>query len=614
MIRLIAPLPVAERGLPTNAVTQSNEFRCYPSSNCIVLENSERKAYLIHHHQSKVTAVSISPTGAWVASGDSKGQLKIWASKGENLLKYEYKLLLGVIRSIVWSPDSRRVAVCGGDPSKSGEAVCIAFDTGSRLGEVIGHTKSIACAAYRPVAPFRIITGGEDTCVIFHEGPPFKFMRSHPTVHTGFVNAVAFSPDGARAFSCASDGVVVVYAGDSGDFLSKLQPKLPCSIWGLSVLGNTTSVLALACGDKKVRIFDGQSIFSEKQVGSGELQDMPLGICGYTTPSCEFTTISLDGTLRNFSFSENNIELKATIEGSSGSIASIVPTGPGFTVSASNGSVWSVKSIDGPLHVHQTRKNPIKPSAGIATFDAESLVAINSSGTSIFVLDQEGSDLALDSPSRIMQAQSKIFILSNKSQTISEISKGAPKPLILSQYHSKLPISVLNVSRAGTSVVFSVESSNTLNSKMREFTVLKTGLSSPPMMIETEISSGDIVGLAVADGGELVAVASAGHELHVYRSGVLVPGTRNCWTYHKARITSMQWLDERFLVTAGLDRNIYVWDLADPTEGPVAALKDVHRDGVSCFHATKVSPTEVQIVSGGVEGSVVVNGLVIKRI
>ncbi len=144
--------------------------------------------------------------------------------------------------------------------------------------------------------------------------------------------------------------------------------------------------------------------------------------------------------------------------------------------------------------------------------------------------------------------------------------------------------------------------------------VFKTGLTSTPITITSEIDSADIVQLAVADGGDTVAVASAAQELHVYRSGDLVVGTKNCWTYHKARITSMQWLDDRFLVTAGLDRNLYVWDVTDPVEGPVASLKDVHRDGISSFHATKLSSNEIRIVSGGVEGSVVITVLAVKRI
>ena len=618
MMRLIPPVPAVERGIPANVIAEAHGTRVYPGTNGIILENVEGNPSLIYHHQAKVTAIAVSTSGAWIASGDAKGQLKIWTSKGENLLKYDYKLLVGAVRSICWSPDSKRVAVCGGDPSKGAEAVCIAYDTGSRIGEISGHSKSIVCAAYRPVPPFRIITGSEDTSVIFHEGPPFKFMRSHQTVHTAFVNAVAFSPDGSRAFSCASDGIVAVYAGDTGDFLSKLQPKLPCSIWGLSVLGNTTSVLALACGDKKVRIFDGQSIVCETQVGTGDLQDMPLGISGRYPASSEFTTISLDGTMRTYSFSENSIELKSTIEGSNGSITSIVPNGDsGFTVSASNGTVWSVNTIDGPVEVHQTRKKPLKVSAGIARLH-DQIVGISGTGTSLTVLGNSDTscEMALDSPIRLVQASTRIFVLNNKSHTISQYKFEKARFLAGEKYDSKESVGVFAVSQSGSSVVVSTDKTSTsaLNAPKKEFVLFKAGLGSTPTTVETEITSSEIVSLAVSDNGDIVAVASAGQELHVYRSGVLVQGTKNCWTYHKARITCMRWIDDQYLVTGGLDRNIYVWDPSDPAEGPVAALKDVHRDGVACFIVSRQSPTEIRIVSGGIEGSTVVNVVHIKRI
>jgi WD40 repeat protein len=145
------------------------------------------------------------------------------------LQKYEYRPIASGIRAICWSPDNRKIIVVGGDPGRGGDGICISYDTGSSAGQAFsGHSKPITCVAIRPVPPFRIITGSEDTSVVFHEGPPFKFMKSCQTVHSNFVNGVAFSPDGSRAFSCGSDGIIAVFTGDSGDLLTVLDPKVNC--------------------------------------------------------------------------------------------------------------------------------------------------------------------------------------------------------------------------------------------------------------------------------------------------------------------------------------------------------------------------------------------------
>ena len=55
---------------------------------------------------------------------------------------------------------------------------CILWDSGSNVGEIKGHSKSINSIAYKPTRPFRIATASEDTTCAFFEGPPFKFVHT----------------------------------------------------------------------------------------------------------------------------------------------------------------------------------------------------------------------------------------------------------------------------------------------------------------------------------------------------------------------------------------------------------------------------------------------------
>lgn len=48
------------------------------------------------------------------------------------------------------------------------------WDSGSSVGNIDGHTKSINAVDYKPTRPFRICTASEDLEVGFFEGPPFK--------------------------------------------------------------------------------------------------------------------------------------------------------------------------------------------------------------------------------------------------------------------------------------------------------------------------------------------------------------------------------------------------------------------------------------------------------
>lgn len=52
------------------------------------------------------------------------------------------------------------------------------WDTGSQVGDVYGHSKIINSVDIKQKRPYRMVTGSDDTCVCFSEGPPFKFKNS----------------------------------------------------------------------------------------------------------------------------------------------------------------------------------------------------------------------------------------------------------------------------------------------------------------------------------------------------------------------------------------------------------------------------------------------------
>ena len=62
------------------------------------------------------------------------------------------------------------------------------WDSGSSVGEIMGHSKFINAIDYRPVRPFRVVTAGEDNNVCWFEGPPFKYKSSISVSDVAFLS------------------------------------------------------------------------------------------------------------------------------------------------------------------------------------------------------------------------------------------------------------------------------------------------------------------------------------------------------------------------------------------------------------------------------------------
>lgn len=55
-----------------------------------------------------------NPAFTPLSPSDVSGKIRIWdTTQKEHILKYEYQPIAGVIKDIAWSPDSKRIAVCG---------------------------------------------------------------------------------------------------------------------------------------------------------------------------------------------------------------------------------------------------------------------------------------------------------------------------------------------------------------------------------------------------------------------------------------------------------------------------------------------------------------------
>lgn len=136
---------------------------------------------------------------------------------------------------IAWSDDSKRIVCCG--EGKDIFAKALMWDSGSSLGEVIGHSKFVNSIDFKQNRPYRVVTGSEDTDVGFYQGPPFKLDHLNKD-HGNFVNSVRFAPDGSFFASGGADGRAFLYDGKEG--------KLVAEVGGGSAPAHTAGIYAIS--------------------------------------------------------------------------------------------------------------------------------------------------------------------------------------------------------------------------------------------------------------------------------------------------------------------------------------------------------------------------------
>lgn len=169
-------------------------------------------------HADLVRSVAFSPDGKRIVSGSRDNTVKVWeATTGAEMLTIQAHSK--DVSCVAFSPDGNQIV------SGSWDGTSKLWDATPRLTvKLEGHTENIECVTFSPDSK-RVVSGGESGTLIawetrtgqkvFHtqghmislEGGGYDFNR---------VACVAFSPDGMRIVSGASDNMVRVWGVDTG--------------------------------------------------------------------------------------------------------------------------------------------------------------------------------------------------------------------------------------------------------------------------------------------------------------------------------------------------------------------------------------------------------------
>jgi WD40 repeat protein len=215
-------------------------------------------------HTGMVTSVAFSPDGKRLASASgvwdqqqlkyTSPEVKVWDPQtGQELLALQGHT--GMVTSVAFSPDGKRLASAGGVDLSPGEVKVWDAETGQELLALQGHTRMVTSVAFSPDGK-RIATGGADRTVRVWDADKGQQLFALKG-HRDEVRCVAFSPDGKRLASAGVFSDVTVKVWDLGWptgllltlFLLDLewQASLLLYLFGLGLAGLTGFWLLWSC-------------------------------------------------------------------------------------------------------------------------------------------------------------------------------------------------------------------------------------------------------------------------------------------------------------------------------------------------------------------------------
>lgn len=210
----------------------------------------KHKATLTTEHCETIVSIAFSPDNWTVGGGDKEGTVYLWDTTNGELKTTLTGHGKEYVFSIAFSPDGRTLA-SGVRSSGNGEVYLWDVVSGECKAS-LNRLKGVSSVAFSPDGSV-LAVGGKDVTLwdvhkILHQSPddmPIyaadefdKTGRHKATLkgHTGYINSVAFSPDGRTLASGSIDGTILLWDINVG------TPETPRHI-AQSALGSTVLVV-----------------------------------------------------------------------------------------------------------------------------------------------------------------------------------------------------------------------------------------------------------------------------------------------------------------------------------------------------------------------------------
>ncbi|XP_064821709.1 WD repeat-containing protein 1-like [Oncorhynchus masou masou] len=568
---VFASLPQMERGVAKvlGGDPKGNNF-LYTNGKSVIIRNINNPAiadiYTEHPHQ--VTVAKYAPSGFYIASGDVSGKIRIWdTTQKEHLLKYEYQPFGGKIKDIAWTEDSKRIACVGEGREKFG-AVFL-WDTGSSVGEISGHSKVINSVDIKQTRPYRLISGSDDNCGAFFEGPPFKFKFSI-TDHSRFVNCVRFSPDGNRFCTAGADGQIFLYDGKTGEKICALggAKAHEGGVYAVSWSPDSSQLIS-ASGDKTVKLWDvGTSTALTTFNMGADVMDQQLG-CLWQKD--HLLSVSLSGYINYLDKSNPDRPLR-TIKGHSKSIQSL-------TVHKSGGRSYIYSgSHDGHINYWDAETGENNDFSGkghsnlvtkMAVDDADQLVTCSMDDTvrftSVTKKEYSASNLVkMDvQPKHVSVAAGGLALAVCIGQVV--FLKDKKKVFTLDSLDYEPEAGAIHPGGSTAAV-------GGADGKVRLYSVQGNTLKDEGKSVEAK---GPVTDMAYSKDGAYLAVTDEKKVVTVFTVADNY-SVKNDFYGHHAKVVTLAWSpDNEHFASGGMDMMVYVWTVNDADKR--LKIPDAHR-------------------------------------
>lgn len=639
------PVPTTERAKKVGLAGRSGRLHAgkpvitYTSGKQVIVRNlkidepllpaTESKLPLLAYrgHATNVTSAQISPSGAYCASGDERGKLRVWAlDHEEHLCKFDGPCLSGPILDLSWDGESKRLAIAGERmDAQSDAARVIQWDTGVSVGQLGQHLKGrVSGISFKPQRPMRIVTSGkEDYKLSFNSGPPFQKVPAKDGVpcerahqEKGSVNSVRYNHAGTIVASTGGDKMICTYDGTTLDLLGKLESVHKLTIFSLEWSDDDKNLLTCS-SDGKVKLIsvseDGKTLKITKewdpplaQRGGKAYDKLPVGGqqlgCCFVNGSVP-VSVSFNGQLSVLPMADG--EQVTTWTGHSAAInAMAVDHKNGlFYTGDSNGLIcqwdWATAQPKKRLEPanHEDLLYVIHSGAisGVATLADGSVLSVGWDDK-LFVTDKSGKA----SPSPISLGAQPTCIGAGAQLAVVATVKG------LQMFKDgKKSGSELGTGYEGLSILVSKDDKTVYvggndkkiyvyacdGASLREEFVIEDGHRQP---VHALALSNDGTKLAASDTKDVCV-----YDLADDYAPLIAKGR---WCFHMQRITALSWSpDGKILASGGADDSIYLWSVEKKMKRkhyPYA-----HRGGLTALSFTQKAG-EYKFVSVGMDACV----------
>uniref|UniRef100_A0AAR2LTL6 WD repeat domain 1 n=1 Tax=Pygocentrus nattereri TaxID=42514 RepID=A0AAR2LTL6_PYGNA len=550
---VFASLPQMERGVAKvlGGDPKGNNF-LYTNGKSVIIRNIDVR--YLH----TVFPTWFCSTGFYVS-----GKIRIWdTTQKEHLLKYEYQPFGGKIKDIAWTEDSKRIAVVGEGREKFG-AVFL-WDSGSSVGEIVGHSKIINSVDIKQTRPYRLVTGSDDNCTTFLEGPPFKF-KCTLSDHSRFVNCVRFSPDGSRYASAGADGQIFLYDGKTAEKMGTLggAKAHDGGVYAVCWSPDSTQLMS-ASGDKTVKLWDvatGTAV-TTFNLGSDVL-DQQLGCLWQKN---HLLSISLSGYINYLDKNNPNRPLRV-IKGHSKAIQCL-----------------TVHKEDGRPFIY----------SGIHYWDAET-------GENEGIAGKGHSNMV----ARMAVDESNNLVTCSMDDTVRYTDLGKKEYSASDLVKMDVQPKTVSVGPGGLAVAVCIGQVVLLKDKRKVFTLENLGYEPEagavhPGGVTVAVGGADgkvhlysVQGNTLKDDGKVLEVKGPVTDMEFSRDGAFLAvcdekkvitvftvadgyQVKNDFYGHHAKVVCMAWSpDNEHFASGGMDMMVYVWTLNDPDKR--IKIPDAHR-------------------------------------